>query len=54
MRFYLGEKKTKKVSSRKNCIEKEITMNDSIRKEKNTGAFNKERDNEYAINLLNI
>ena len=29
-------------------------MNDLIRREKNTGAFNKERDNEYAINLLNI
>ena len=34
---------------------KEITMNDLIRKEeKNTGAFNKERDNNYAINLVNI
>ena len=29
-------------------------MNDLIRREKNTGAFNKERDNEFAINLLNI
>ena len=30
-------------------------MTDLIRKEKkNAGAFNKERDNEYAINLVNI
>ena len=39
---------------RKVTEKKWITVKDLIKREKNTGAFNKKRDNEYAINLLNI
>ena len=67
-RFYLGKKKTnqnKKSIERwrwwkctRNCIEKGINMKiEKINKERETAtktAFNKERDNVYAINLVNI